>query len=182
MSRESILTCGEYAVEQDATQAILSIINKDHWDVQQKASGFMLHPRVEVTGSGHLELDILLSPKRLLMEHGWRWGHVGIECKRSGKKVGPVIAQAMDYTRAAWNTPSGFLVMTRLVFVWPCDPPQNELASLMANHRVGTAKASGSNQESLMLWFNGRIAYADKGGDPPLIAADLPGGCKQGSR
>jgi len=182
MSRESVLTCGTYAEEPGATEALLSIINRNHWDVQQQALGSMLHPRPEVIGSGELKLDILLSPKRVLLEHGWRWGHVGIECKRSGKKIGPVIAQAMDYTRAVWGTPNGFLVMTRFVFVWPCEAPKNELASLMANHRVGSAQPSGRNFDALMLSFNGRIAYADNGISPPRIATDLPGGCKQGSR
>lgn len=177
-----LLTCGEYATEPDSVAALLSIINPSHWAVRTEIDGWMLHPRIDAEGSGVLRMDAILKPTALLIERGWRWGFIGIECKRSGKKVGRVISQAMDYTRCVWNLPSGIDVMTRFVFVWPCEPVKDDLQSVMVQHRIGVAYPRGKSNSQLCLWFNGTLAYADQGDDEPRIAKELVGGNKQGSR
>ena len=176
------LTCGEYATEPDSVSALLSIINREHWSVRTEVDGWMLHPRLDTEGSGCVRIDAIIKPTTKLIEHGWRWGFVGIECKRSGKKLGRVISQAMDYTRCVWNLPNGIDVMTRFVFVWPCEPVKDDLQSVMVQHRIGTAYPRGKDNSRLWLWFNGTIAYADNGHLPPTIASDLRGGRKAGSR
>jgi hypothetical protein len=182
MYPDQVLTCGGYDTEPDAVAALLSIVNPTHWHLLQEVHGWMLHPRMDTNGTGRPRIDVLLQPKKHLIESGWRWGHVGIECKKSGTKLGRVISQAMDYTRCVWQTPNGFNVMSRLVFVWPCDPVKNDLESVMTQHRIGVAHARGRDSERLSLWFNGTIAYADNGDDDPRVAIDLRGGSKQGSR
>jgi hypothetical protein len=88
----------------------------------------------------------------------------------------------MDYTRCVWDTPNGFAVMSRFVFIWPCEPPKNDLESVMVQHRIGVAHSRGRDAERLSLWFNGTIAYADNGDADPRVAIGLRGGSKQGSR
>ena len=176
-----VLTCGEYATEPDSVAALLSIINHDHWMVRQEVPGFMLHPRLDTDGSNSVKIDMLLQPTPLLISHGWRWGMTGIECKRSGVKLGRVISQAMDYTRCVWQMPSGFDVMTRMVFIWPCEYPKSDIESVMVQHRIGVAYPRGhSNKVSLRI--GGTLVYADNAGEPPHIASEIPGGRKKGSR
>jgi hypothetical protein len=176
------LTCGEYVTEPDSVAALLSIINPAHWSVRTEVDGWMLHPRLDTEGSGWVRIDAILKPTPLLIEQGWRWGFVGIECKRSGKKLGRVISQAMDYTRCVWNLPNGIDVMTRFVFVWPCEQQRGDLESMMVQNRVGVAKHREKNGQRLILFFNGTIAYADNGHQPPAIANELRGGSRKGSR
>lgn len=175
------LTCGEYVTEPDSVAALLSIINPAHWSVKTEVDGWMLHPRLDTDGSGVVRVDAILKPTTRLIEYGWRWGFVGIECKRSGKKLGRVISQAMDYTRCVWNLPNGIDVMTRFVFAWPCEPQRGDLESLMVQNRIGVANQREGTSR-LMLWFNGTIAYADNGQHPPVVANELRGGSRKGSR
>jgi hypothetical protein len=181
MSREQVLTCGNYATEPESVEALLAIVNRSHWRVLQEVNGWMLHPRVDTAGTGRPRIDMLLQPTQTLMDAGWRWGFVGIECKKSDTKLGRVISQAMDYTRCVWDTPNGFAVMARFVFVWPCEPPKNDLESVMVQHRIGVAYPRNCGSK-LWLWFNGTLAYADNGDGAPRVATDLRGGNKQGSR
>lgn len=177
-----VLTCGEYDTEAQSVAALLAAINPQHWAAKTEVEGWMMQPRLDTEGSGFVRIDAILKPTQFLIEQGWRWGFVGIECKRSGKKLGRVISQAMDYTRCVWSLPNGIEVMTRFVFVWPCEPQRGDLESLMVQHRVGVASHFGNNKERLMLSFNGTTAYADKGQQTPAIANELRGGRRQGSR
>jgi hypothetical protein len=88
----------------------------------------------------------------------------------------------MDYTRCVWQTPNGFSVMSRFVFIWPCEQPKHDLESVMVQHRIGVANPCTPVRDRLMLSFNGTIAYADRDHGAPHVAVDLRGGCKQGSR
>lgn len=181
MYQDQVLTCGDYQTEPDAVSAFLNIVNRDHWQVLQEVEGWMLHPRIDTAGSGRPRIDILLQPRRGLIEFGWRWGVVGIECKKSGTKLGRVISQAMDYTRCVWGTPNGFNIMTRFVFVWPCDPVKNDLESVMIQNRIGVANLQ-HRAPRLRLCYGSTVAYADNGNGQPHIADELRGGSKQGSR
>jgi hypothetical protein len=49
-------------------------------------------------------IDRLLIPKMRLIQAGWEYGVVGIECKCSGKKLGPIVAQCLDYGRAVFKS------------------------------------------------------------------------------
>jgi hypothetical protein len=181
MYPDQVLTCGEYETEPHSVSALLAIINQDHWHVMREVEGWMLHPRLDTAGSGRPRIDLLLQPKKPLLEAGWRWGIVGIECKKSGTKVGRVISQAMDYTRCVWDTPNGFAVMSRFVFIWPCEPPKSDIDSVMVQHRIGVAHPR-YHETRLCLWFNHTVAYAETPDGKPCVASDLRGGSKQGSR
>lgn len=177
-----VLTCGEYATEPDSVAALLAIINLDHWRVRQEVPGFLLHPRLDTDGTNSVQIDMLLEPTAQLMSYGWRWGMTGIECKRSGVKVGRVVSQAMDYTRCAWRLPSGFHVMTRIVFIWPCEYPKSDIESVMVQHCIGVAHERSYGGAGLCLRIGGTLVYSDNGENPPHIANDIPGGRKKGSR
>lgn len=180
--RSVLKTRGEYATEPDSVAALLSIINQDHWKIHQEIPGWMLHPRIDTDGTSRVRVDVFLEPTDRLIHDGWRWGPVAIECKKSDTNVGPVLSQALDYTRCVWSLENGFNVMAKLVFIWPLDATGGTVGSVMAQNRIGSAFARPYSNNHLVLMFNSQVAYEDYGADAPRVSHDLRGGGKKGSR
>lgn len=101
--------------------------------------GTLIQPRPGQQAKG-MRIDRLLVPTQKLVDLGWSHGIIGIEIKPAGVKLGPALAQAMDYSRTAFTLPGGgFQVMPTWVFLFPFDKEHGATASVMAQHRVGTA-------------------------------------------
>lgn len=175
-------TCGEYSTEDAAVADLLSKINANHWVVHREVDGWLLQPRSFSDGKLNLRVDVLLEPTEYLQMCNWRYGPIAIECKRSGAHVGSALCQIMDYTRCVWSMPNGFQVMSRLCFLWHFKPPGGTVASMMVNNRIGGAFLRDYKRDRLVLMFNSTVAYEDRGGDCPRVAAELRGGSKTGSR
>lgn len=175
-------TAGEYKTEDESVCDLLGKVNASHWTVHREVTGWLLHPRSFGDGKLNLRVDVVLEPTDKLMLAGWRWGPVPIECKKSEHQVGPVLCQAMDYTRCVWSLPNGYDVMSRLCFVWPFKPPGGTLASVMVNNRIGGAFLRDYRRDRLVLMFNSTVAYEDRGHELPTVANELRGGGKTGSR
>ena len=84
-------------------------------------------------------IDMLLTPTARLMDAGWPYGAMGIECKRSNCKIGPPLSQILDYGRAIFRHPKfNVLIKPDFIFLWPCDKIHGDIASLMAQNRFGS--------------------------------------------
>jgi len=174
-------TCGEWSTEA-ASAAELDVRLAHHrlWSVYHEVRGQLLQPRpgqVDKT----VRIDRVLLPSQRLHEAGWRHGAIGIEIKRSGIRLGPPLAQAMDYTRAAWIIPEarGISVLLSMVFVWPMDPVHGPLESVLLHNRIGSA--SFSSWASLHLKFGSEtVIEIDRAGEFRLGEGDS--GHKVGSR
>ena len=118
-----------------------------------------------------MRIDRILIPNERLYAAGWRHGAIGIEIKRSGEKLGPPLAQAMDYTRAAWTIREarGISVFLSMVFIWPMPKQYGPLASVLVHNRIGSA--SFSQWTSLYLQF----------GDETILHIDVPGEFRLGN-
>lgn len=104
--------------------------------------GTLIQPRPGQRDKG-MRIDRLLVPTQKLVDLGWRHGIIGIEIKPTNVKLGPPLAQAMDYSRTAFTLPGGgFQVVPSWVFVFPFEKEHGPLASVMAQNRVGTATIS----------------------------------------
>lgn len=105
--------------------------------------GYYTQPRIDALitqADKRPRIDRILVPTKKLYDAGWVHGIIGVECKESGKKIGPVIAQAMDYCRAMFILqPHNLRIGISWVFVWPCDTIYCSTASLMAQHCIGEA-------------------------------------------
>jgi hypothetical protein len=87
-----------------------------------------------------MRIDRILLPTPRLLELGWTHGAVGIEVKRSKVKIGPPLAQAMDYSRTVWTLPGyGVRIWLDWVFLWPMDRQTGSMASILAQNRIGCA-------------------------------------------
>lgn len=107
--------------------------------IEKEVEGEYLQPRVG-TADKSCRIDRILLPSPKLISLGWKYGALGVECKASGKKLGPVLNQCFDYTRAAFRLRSnGVWIIPIWIYVWPFDPPGGDLASLMCQNRVGGA-------------------------------------------
>lgn len=87
-------------------------------------------------GTPFPRIDRILVPNQPLVSIGWSLGVIGIECKAPGKKLGAVVSQCLDYSRAVFNV-RGFDVMLKWVFIWPLREYFGDIASVMDQHRIG---------------------------------------------
>ncbi len=146
MTRAFETTYGDYETEDLACQHLDSILNKlTSFVIHKEVPGELMQPRYGTEDRG-VRIDRLLVPRPSMAKLGWCYGCIGIECKRSGKKVGRPISQILDYTRAIWQlTDTGVNVYCRYIFLWPMHKTSGPLASIMAQNNIGTASAVGSN-------------------------------------
>lgn len=144
MSQPLYETESASAAALDSALALVDLFN-----VYPEVPGTLIQPRPGQVDKS-VRIDRILVPNQRLLDLGWRHGIIGIEVKRSGIKIGPPVAQAMDYTRASWTLPgSRFQVILSWVFLWPEDKQHGPLASILAQNRVGTA--SGNQWTALQL-------------------------------
>lgn len=112
--------------------------------------GTLTQPRPGQVDKG-VRIDRVLVPNQRLLSLGWTHGVIGVELKPKGAKIGPAIAQAIDYSRSAWTLPQGgILVHLSWVFVYPYPKEHGALASILAQNRIGTADTD--KWTALGLW------------------------------
>lgn len=107
--------------------------------VEREVTGWYLSQRCRVPAQ-RPRIDRILRPKRELLRAGWSIGPVGVELKRQGAKIGPAISQALDYGHAAFPFGDvGSTVCLEWIFIWPVGSVTGDLASVMAQNRIGWA-------------------------------------------
>ena len=145
MTRAFETTYGDYETEALACEHLDDILGKlTSFRVYKEVPGELMHPRYG-TEDRKVRIDRLMVPVPSMAKLGWCYGCIGIECKRSGKKVGRPISQILDYTRAIWQlTDTGVNVYCRYIFLWPMYKTSGPLASIMAQNNIGTACIDGS--------------------------------------
>ncbi len=182
MIAATIKTAGDFATEPVAWVAFDEAVERSRaFKLLREVEGEYVHPRIG-TEDKDARIDRILIPLETAINAGWKDGAIGIEGKRSDAKVGPLISQALDYTRCAFRLAHSVLVlMLRWVFVFPLSSQDTlgDVGSIMANNRVGYASLS-----------RGRIALGCVGMNALVIEPDgvisaarrLPMGGKRGSR
>lgn len=136
-------TVGNWLTEADSAAALDAALEQvGLWAVYKEVSGTLTHVRPGQRGQT-IRIDRVLIPNSKLIALGWTHGIIGIEVKRSGEKIGPPIAQAMDYSRTIWHLPqAGIKVWLDWVFVWPMERQNGTIASILAHNRIGSAHAT----------------------------------------
>jgi hypothetical protein len=173
-------TIGDYDDEQDSSQAFKSAVNQAHWIVHQEVSGLLPYMG-QRGGNNRVRIDFVLQPTSELVSAGWSFGLIGVECKRSGVKLGSVCNQAADYVNALWQLRCGTTAVLSHVFLWRCPTIAGNVLSMMINQRLGEANLTHHN--TLRLVYGTTCAYVDnQNWGVPHVAKRLPGGNKKGSR
>lgn len=152
--------------------------------IYREVEGEYIQPRPETDPRG-ARIDRILVPQPKVIAAGWkRGGMIGVEGKKSGSKIGPLVTQAIDYSRCAFRIerePGELiaLVMLPWIFIYPVEPVLGDLASVMANNRIGTAAMTNSR---LVFSCNGTNAITIAADGSLFGVKDLPMGSKRGSR
>lgn len=136
---EQARTTGACALEADGWAEFDALMAQlqDYFGVLREVTGWYLQPRSHCKPK-QPRIDRILTPKRSLLQAGWDLGPVGVECKRSDEKLGPVISQCIDYQKAVFPLGHGYTVCLEWVFVWPCGVVPGDIGSIMAQQRIGT--------------------------------------------
>lgn len=139
----SCLTSGSWIDEVDAVAEFDRRVEATGcFRIYRECEGVYLQPRCD-SELKCPRIDRILTPLPKLLDMGWTHGAIGVECKRSGEKMGPVVAQCLDYSRAVFCLkPGGYYVHCPWVFVWPFEGTVGDFASIMDQGRVGG------------VWFN----------------------------
>lgn len=176
-----VRTSGVFENEELALSRLDELLNRsDSFRVYHEVPGFYVQPR-PLTEEKESRIDRILIPLKKTVDAGWHHGAIGIEAKKSSHKIGPIISQALDYSRCVFELPTnppGLLLMVSWVFIWPLKDPGCDLASVMAQNRIGyayefdeTIYFCSSGLHGLVLQANGEVR-----------AKNLPSGRRRGSR
>ena len=130
-------TANGFVTETEACHAFDEVMEKSTaFDARREVHGHYMTPRIGIEPRKP-RIDRVLWPTADLLQAGWALGPVGVECKRSDAKLGPPIAQMLDYSHAVWNMGNGHWTALRWIFIWPLDKLSGPLASIMAQNRLG---------------------------------------------
>lgn len=178
-SLRNLFTAGDFETEAGAWEFFDGVIEKTKaFKVYTEVPGQFVssRPKSEIKGA---RIDRILIPLRRAIDSGWQHGAIGIEGKKSGTKIGKVISQAMDYSRCVFEIDNGFLMMLQWVFIWPVEATTGDVASLMAQQRIGWIKSSKSRP---LVFGCGGTNGLEIDSNFCVTAKRLPMGNKAGNR
>jgi len=175
-----------YRTEDEAMQRFDALAAESNcFRIYSEVSGELIQPRVGCEEKS-VRIDRILIPLPRLVQAGWVHGPIGVEGKRHDEKAGKAICQALDYQRAIFDLGTadaklkGFRVTLEWIFLWPFEPDRGEVASVMAQNRLGCCfrKYDG---ELLRFTADQTIGIQIKS-DGVLFVRELKTGRKVGSR
>lgn len=177
-------TAGQWTDETSSCTALDAILDTiGGFNIYREVPGQYLQPRLGQPTSTP-RVDRVLIPRTKLLDSGWPYGPIAIECKRSHVNIGPVTAQLLDYSRAAWQIRPGFWIVTQWTFLWPAPDIHGPMLSVYAQNRLGLARP-GTYNKLLILSSGQNLATFNTDGTI-RVGAGLNGagrnGWKAGSR
>lgn len=182
--RKREFTTGAYVNELESAAAFDRAVPHDLFKVHREVWGTLVSPR-PAQDKVKMRIDRLLVPKpKLLDEYGWKFGIIGCELKRSKEKIGPVIAQVMDYTRTVWLLDPDrqrFRVCADFIFIWPMAKQSGAIASICAQNRIGSAYGDERYVQFGLKCGETGVLEVRNDGYPPRVGKVLPGartGCR----
>jgi hypothetical protein len=170
-------TCGDFAKEVDTEKYIVEKLT-GIFSVRPQVWGYPLQPRCG-TELKKLRIDYILLPSKPLLSAGWDLGPVGLECKKSGEKIGPPLSQMMDYSRAGWDIRDGYSILLKYIFLFPMERQGGPIASLMAQNRLGGVEVTHDDR---LKFFSGEKVMLVCGPESQFEYRATNQGFKAGSR
>lgn len=137
-------TAGTFATEPEAWSHFDELVNANRaFKMHREVVGEYIQPRLN-TEDKTARVDRILIPLKPAIEAGWRHGAIAVEGKKSGHDIGPMLTQALDYSRCVWRLAEGvpgLQIVTPWVFLYPVERIMGDLESIMANNRIGYCMA-----------------------------------------
>jgi hypothetical protein len=144
-SMDAKVTCGEFLTEEDSSKRLESLlIETGLFNVFREVPGeYEYRPHFKESDKKP-RIDFLLTPSMKFIGQGWQCGAIGIESKKSNRKIGPPFSQIWDYSTALFRHPTfKVLIKPDFIFLWPCVKIGGNLASLMSQNRFGSVCENG---------------------------------------
>lgn len=178
-SYQDFFTFGPWGTEVESVAALDRILSRIGFVVYTEVPGRLIQPRI-AQELKTVRIDRVLVPTEALKTAGWTHGIIGIECKRSGEKIGPPVSQCIDYSRALWQIRDSWFALN-WVFLWPANSMGGTVASIMAQQRIGVASSEPPYRN---LWLmSGQVPVAQFDSDGWLVhSSNGNWGRKVGSR
>jgi hypothetical protein len=180
--RSVLLACGEYPEESDAVSdfdkrvSIGGAFSKVYSEVE----GFVEYHGIGEKQTG-ARIDRILFPSEKLLKSGWIHGPIGVEIKKSNTKIGPVISQALDYSRCLFCIkPTNTFIRLQWIFVFPFGNQYGDIDSIMAQNRIGWCVPSSGIDVLRFGTGSTSCIRISSGGD--VFSRELKTGLKIGSR
>lgn len=132
-------TSGNFVNEEESQTSLLNALgSQPFFRVHREVVGWYYGGQPFQERS-ECRIDFIMIPNMMAISKGWKNGIIGIECKASGKKAGPVFCQLLDYTRAVFQDPvTGGNITLNGVFLWPNLTEKNPfLISVASQNRIG---------------------------------------------
>jgi hypothetical protein len=152
------ITTGSFVSEvesQDYLERCL-LKNSRYFSWQREVTGYYIQPRPHCKPQTP-RIDFILKPTEELVNQGWEHGCIGVECKKSGEKIGPAVTQILDYHGSVFKLdPSGTTVMLEWIFIWPLQTVIGDMASVMNRNRIGWICEGFATPSSLEFKVAGR--------------------------
>ncbi|NDC95575.1 hypothetical protein EBZ38_13570, partial [bacterium] len=132
-------TMGERTDDETTLVARLDELLKEcgQFQVWREVPGHLMHPMPGQSTA--VRIDRLLRPSNALIAQGWKFGVIGIEAKRGGEKVGPALAQMVDYRRSLFSIDGGITLHPSYVLLWPWRGNGGPSWSQCIQQRLGAA-------------------------------------------
>jgi hypothetical protein len=174
------VSMGNYAEEPDS-MVHFDQLTKDSklFDrVYPEVCGYVVQPRLNTEAGQGVRIDRICFPSKQLIDLGWLHGPIGVEGKKSGRKIGKAISQAMDYACSAFEIRPGYHVLLEWIYLWPYDRIGGDLASVMMQHRIGTV----CSYDYSPLIFKTESGFMLRWNGDTVDVRNMKAGCKRGSR
>jgi len=144
MSQRLNRTAGAFASEHESLAAFDEAVDRSGlFRLYREVDGYYVTHRPERELSCP-RIDRILVPNAKLRELGWV-ATIGVEAKRSGAKLGPMVCQALDYSWAIYRVSDTYL-HPEAIFLWPVDREGidgetigHAIESVMTQNRIGYA-------------------------------------------
>lgn len=134
-------TNGSYATENDAKNDLRLLLTNCSDFIVIEECPCWYYGSSAFTDRSNGRIDFALIPKISAVNSGWKNGVIGIECKKSGYPIGPLICQMMDYSRSLIKvSPSGIVMAISAVFAFPGFVCKGAIESIAVNNRIGRCR------------------------------------------
>lgn len=124
-------------------------------------------------------IDFILQPLKPARDAGWT-ATIGVECKKSGMKIGKALCQCIDYTYSIFRAGSTYLY-PEFIFMWPLAQQYGDMESVMLQNRIGTIEPR--NGENIAFKLGATYAMSSgPDGFSAIRSDEIKTGRKTGSR
>ena len=132
-------TIGKFQTEDEACLFFDEVVKDSGlFRIYKEVWGKLIYHRHWKEDKRTLRIDRILIPHKRVVDSGWELGIIGVEIKKSDTKIGPPLAQSIDYLDSVFYiTDAQWAIQLSHVFLFPVGELHNNIASVCAQSHLG---------------------------------------------